>query len=139
MTKSEADRRSQAVESPYDATVIGLCYEPRALLYERIDRRVDLMLDMGLLAETESLLAEGVFEKNSTAAQAIGYKELLGYLRGEESLDAAVESLKRATRRYAKRQLTWFGAKSYVRWINAAENGTVRRFDEILADAERML
>ena len=139
MTKSEADRRSREVESPYDATVIGLRYEPRELLYERIDRRVDLMLDAGLLEETERLLAEGVFEKNSTAAQAIGYKELLGYLRGDESLDAAVDSLKRATRRYAKRQLTWFGAKPYVRWVHATESGAVRNFDEILADAEGIL
>ncbi|MBE6601160.1 MAG: tRNA (adenosine(37)-N6)-dimethylallyltransferase MiaA [Ruminococcaceae bacterium] len=135
ITKSEADRRSKTVESPYDATVIGLRYPDREVLYERIDRRVDLMLQAGLLAETESLLAEGVFEKNATAAQAIGYKELLGFLRGEESLDCAVESLKRATRRYAKRQMTWFGAKDYVHWIDMTQNGEVRSFDDVLGEA----
>ena len=135
MTKTEADRRSRAVESPYDATVIGLRYEDREILYDRIDRRVDQMLEMGLLAETESLMKDGVFEINATAAQAIGYKELLGYLRGENSLDTAVEDLKRATRRYAKRQITWFGAKDYVEWVDAVENGEMRGFDEILQSA----
>ena len=135
MTKTEADRRSRLFASPYDATVIGIAYASREILYERIDRRVDLMLEAGLLEETEALLAEGVFEKNATAAQAIGYKELLGYLRGEETLATAVESLKRATRRYAKRQITWFGAKEYVQWIAACENGGMRPFADILADA----
>lgn len=135
MTKTEADRRSRELDSPYDATVIGLRYAERELLYKRIDRRVDLMLEMGLLEETERLLHEGVFEKNATAAQAIGYKELLGYLRGEESLDAAVESLKRATRRYAKRQITWFGAKEYVRWLEMTEHGQPRPLGAVLGDA----
>ena len=139
MTKSEADRHSQALDSPYDAMVIGLRYADRAVLYERIDRRVDVMLETGLLVETERLLSEGVFEKNATAAQAIGYKELLGALRGEESLESAVESLKRATRRYAKRQITWFGMKEYVHWIDASENGSARSFSAILDDAMRLI
>ena len=135
MTKTEADRRSREIDSPYEATVIGLRYDAREILYARIDRRVDLMLEAGLLEETRALLSEGVFEKNATAAQAIGYKELLGYLRGEETLDASVESLKRATRRYAKRQITWFGAKTYVRWLDMTEEGQQKPFDAILADA----
>ena len=135
VTKTETDRRSRTIESPYDACVIGLRYGSRELLYQRIDKRVDLMLEAGLLEETERLMEEGVFERNSTAAQAIGYKELLGYLRGEQSLDEAVESLKRATRRYAKRQITWFGAKDYVHWIDADRNGSMRPFEEILHDA----
>jgi tRNA dimethylallyltransferase len=90
---------------------------------------VDLMLEAGLLEETRTLLREGVFEKNATAAQAIGYKELLGYLDGRESLEEAVESLKRATRRYAKRQITWFGAKDYVKWIDMTEDGCVLSLD----------
>ena len=139
ITKTEFDRRSREVESPYDATVIGLRYADRDLLYSRIDRRVDEMLADGLLDETKSLLAEGVFERNSTAAQAIGYKELLGHLRGEQSLTDATEELKRATRRYAKRQITWFGAKNYVRWIDVTENGTVKPFDEILQTAMNMI
>lgn len=139
MTKTEADRKSREVDSPYDATVIGLRYPERELLYERIDRRVDIMLETGLLEETKSLLEEGVFEKNATAAQAIGYKELLGYLRGEESLLEAVESLKRATRRYAKRQITWFGAKDYVCWLDMTENGRQKPMDEVLLQALSMV
>ncbi len=135
MTKTEADARSRLVESPYDATVIGLRFADRELLYRRIDRRVDLMLEAGLLEETERLLNEGVFEKNATAAQAIGYKELLGYLRGECDRQEAVETLKRATRRYAKRQMTWFGAREYVRWITPDRDGGMRPAEELLADA----
>lgn len=139
MTKTEADRKSREIDSPYEATVIGLRYAERDVLYERIDRRVDIMLETGLLEETRRLLAEGVFEKNATAAQAIGYKELLGYLHGEESLFEAVESLKRATRRYAKRQITWFGAKDYVRWLDMTENGVQRPMQAVLADALRLV
>lgn len=139
ITKTEFDRRSREVESPYDATVIGLRYADRDLLYSRIDRRVDEMLANGLLDETKSLLAEGVFERNSTAAQAIGYKELLGHLRGEQSLTDATEELKRATRRYAKRQITWFGAKDYVRWIDVTENGNIKSFDTIFQTALNMI
>lgn len=132
VTKSEFDRRSQAVESPYDATVLGLHYEDRAVLYDRIDRRVDEMLEAGLLDETRRLLGMGVFEKNATAAQAIGYKELFGYLAGKESLAEATEALKRATRRYAKRQITWFSAKDYVRWIEMTQNGRVKTLTELM-------
>ena len=76
------------------------------------------MLDAGLLDETRRLLDEGVFETNATAAQAIGYKELIPYLRGEDSLESCVETLKSATRRYAKRQMTWFSARPYVNWVD---------------------
>ena len=129
--KSEFDRRSQAGESPYDAVVIGLSYPRREVLYERINRRVDIMLAEGLLEETRQLMEEGVFEVNLTAAQAIGYKELLGYLRGEETLAEATENLKTATRRYAKRQLTWFSAKSYVHWVEMEKNGKLCTLDEV--------
>ncbi len=135
MTKTEADRRSREIKSPYDALVIGLRYRDRELLYRRIEKRVDIMLEAGLLEETRRLLETGVFERNSTAAQAIGYKELLGHLKGEQSLEDAIDALKRATRRYAKRQITWFSAKDYVHWIDADENGEMRPFSHILADA----
>lgn len=135
LTKTESDLRSRTSDSPYDATVIGLRYSDREHLYERIDRRVDGMLSHGLAQEAKRLLDGGVFEKNRTAAQAIGYKELLPFLCGEESEEAAAERLKLATRHYAKRQLTWFGKKEYVRWIDATKNGQMRPFDAILADA----
>ena len=135
ITKTELDRRSRLVESPYRAAVIGLRYADRELLYRRIDCRVDEMITHGLLDETARLSAEGVFDTNATAAQAIGYKELLMYLNGEQSLTDAIEDLKRATRRYAKRQITWFGARGYVQWVDVREDRTL--FD-IADDAHRL-
>lgn len=129
--KSEFDRRSQETETPYEAVVIGLRYPNREVLYDRINRRVDIMLEEGLLEETQGLKNEGVFEVNLTAAQAIGYKELLGYLDGEETLAEATENLKTATRRYAKRQLTWFSAKPYVEWVEMEKDGALRSLDEV--------
>ena len=134
--KSQWDRQSKALVSDYDCVTVGLRYNDRRLLYSRIDRRVDAMLEAGLLTEAENLMREGVFERNATAAQAIGYKELLPYIRGEEpNLQVVVERLKTATRRYAKRQITWFSAKSYVHWIDADANGVRRSDGEILSDA----
>lgn len=131
-TKSELDRLSLLAESEYDALVVGLRYNDRELLYRRIDDRVDAMIEQGLLAETEMLYNSGIFEKNSTATQAIGYKEMLGYIRGEMPLDAAIDQLKCATRRYAKRQMTWFSSKKYVKWIDVDEGGRVKTFEEIV-------
>lgn len=132
LPKSEWDRRSAEQEPPYAATVIGLEYEDRQLLYSRIERRVDEMLQAGLVAETEALLARGVFEASPTACGAIGYKELLPYCRGEITLEEAVQMLKTATRRYAKRQMTWFRAKPYVQWISADRDGLSRKSEEIV-------
>lgn len=111
--KSEWDKKSKTGESRYAATVL-LLSRPREELYRRIDARVDQMIASGLADEAEGLDRRGVFQTNSTAAQAIGYKEILPYLHGECTLAEAAEALKTATRRYAKRQLTWFGAKPYV-------------------------
>ncbi len=119
--KSEWDRRTRLPEPEYRALVIGLRFADRQKLYARIEARVEQMLAQGLLEETRQLLAQGVFAANSTAAQAIAYKELMGYLRGEEPLESAAERLCRSTRRYAKRQMTWFSAKPYVRWITVDE------------------
>ena len=135
ITKSEADRRTKTAVSPYDACVLGLRYADRELLYRRIDLRVEQMLAAGLLEETRQLDAEGIFASNTTAAQAIGYKELLGYLHGECSSEDAVEALKRATRRYAKRQITWFSAKPYVRWLDAVKDGAVRPLTSLCDEA----
>ena len=132
--KSEWDKRSKEKASDYEFCVVGLRYGSRELLYDRINRRVDAMMESGLLEETKSLMEEGVFARNSTAAQAIGYKELLAHLDGEESLLDAVERLKTATRRYAKRQITWFSAKPYVQWVDADDNGCMRGEEDILSD-----
>lgn len=132
--KSEIDRRSNEGENRFDIRCVGLFYPERVRLYERIDARVDAMMADGLIEETRSLMDEGVFEKNSTAAQAIGYKELMGYIRGEESLEVASERLKMATRRYAKRQITWFSAKKYVTRLEVGE----KTFEEIVNNAAQV-
>ena len=135
VTKSERDRQTQHFDPPYDALVIGLRYSDRNILADRIARRVDRMLDAGLVEETRRLDDADVFRANATAAQAIGYKELLPFLHGEESLDVAREKIILATKHYAKRQMTWFSAKDYVRWIDADRGGSLRPFDEIFREA----
>ena len=136
--KSELDRVSKQIEPRYDASVLMLKYGDREILYRRIEKRVDQMIAEGLLEETRALMEEGVFEKNGTAAQAIGYKELLGYLRGTESLEDAIAELKTATRRYAKRQITWFSAKDYVMPLEADSECGIKRFEEIVNNAEKL-
>lgn len=101
-------------ESPYDVLWIGLDAQDRQYLYDRINRRVDIMLSMGLEAEARDYLAK---ENTATSSQAIGCKELKPYFDGEISFDAAVENLKQSTRRYAKRQLTWFRRNSCINWL----------------------
>ena len=137
-TKSELDRESKSFESPYDARVAYLTFADRSLLYSRIDSRVDAMIAEGLVEEARSLLSEGVFDVNRTAAQAIGYKELFGFLEGRETLDDAVETLKRSTRKYAKRQITWFSAKDYAISLPIDENKNIKSFEEIVNNAKNL-
>ena len=118
VTKTELDRRSVQVESEYDALVLGIRFPDTEELYERINLRVDLMIEQGLLDECRRLMEAGVFERSATAAQAIGYKELFPYLRGELPLKNCVETLKMATRRYAKRHMTWFRMHGNVVWLD---------------------
>lgn len=133
--KSEWDRRSRELPSRYNAAVLGLVFENRSLLYDRIEQRVDMMLADGLLEETRALLDAGVFERSPTAAAAIGYKELLPYLRDEGTLDEGVTELKTATRRYAKRQLTWFCAKDYVRPLVMDGENRMLKSEQIVNNA----
>ena len=107
--------RTQAVPPRYEAVQLGLCTEPRAILYVRIDRRVDQMLALGLEQEVRRLQQEGRLA--GTAAQAIGYKEMLDYLAGRVPLEQAAELIRQKSRNYAKRQLTWFRRKQEIRWI----------------------
>ena len=113
--------RTKAIPPRYEAIMIGLNTEPRQILYDRIDRRVGVMLEQGLLQEVQSLLEDGLLE--GTAAQAIGYKELLAYFRGEMTLETAADLIRQKSRNYAKRQLTWFRRDERVKWIvyNAPE------------------
>ena len=136
-TKTELDRQTQTAQPQIDAMVFGIRYNDRAVLYERIERRVDQMIKQGLIEETERLWRSGVFETNATAAGAIGYKEILPYLQGHCSLEAATQDLKTATRRYAKRQMTWFYAKPYVNWIDADTQNGARTFEEIVNICEK--
>jgi tRNA dimethylallyltransferase len=99
----------------YDVALIGLTME-RAKLYERINKRVDLMMEQGLLAEVKSLYDRGI--RDCQSIQAIGYKELYAYFEGDIGLDEAVEALKTNSRRYAKRHLTWFRNKMDVAWFD---------------------
>lgn len=117
-TKSFNDEQSIINESPYTACMIGITYRDREKLYERINLRVDIMLQNGLLQEAES-----AFQKNlgGGAVQAIGHKEFFDYFKGEISLNEAIENLKRSTRRYAKRQLTWFNKDDRINWIYSDE------------------
>ncbi len=100
----------------YDVTIWGLTMD-RERLYERINRRVDIMLEQGLVEEVKGLAARGLTTQ-STAGQAIGYKEILEALDGACTLDQAIENIKQRSRRYAKRQLSWFRHDKHVRWID---------------------
>lgn len=110
--KSELDAISKMKERPYRTTVFYLTYKDRDTLYSRIDSRVDYMIELGLVSECKSLFERGYLENGSTASDAIGYKELLPYLKGEGSLEECISELKLSTRHYAKRQGTWFRRKT---------------------------
>ena len=113
---SEWVKRSREVPSPYDSLVIGITFSDRQILYDRINKRVDIMLEKGLIEEARKYYSSDI---SQTAAAAIGYKELYPYLEGKLSLEEAVENLKKETRHYAKRQLTWFRRDKYIKWIES--------------------
>lgn len=110
--KSEAARKK---ESPYAPIKIGLTATDREFLYQRINKRVDIMLDMGLVTEAKQVYLNNL---SDTSKMAIGYKELKPYLDGDKELCECVEKLKRETRRYAKRQLTWFKRDEKINWFD---------------------
>lgn len=115
---SEQVDLSRLSGTPYECVIIGLTSKDRQYLYDRINRRVDKMLELGLLEEAREFYSVyGV----KTANQAIGYKEILPYLQGEKSLGECVEHLKMQTRRYAKRQLTWFRRNEKIRFLSIDE------------------
>jgi len=113
-TPTEAAAESRTEPSRYSFCFVGINYKDRDVLYDRINRRVDLMMENGLLKEAKSYYD---LPKKSTASQAIGYKELKPYFDGEISLEQAVENLKIGTRHYAKRQLTWFRRNEDIKWF----------------------
>lgn len=110
---------AQKKVSPYELCLVGLTMD-RAKLYERVERRIDLMLEEGLLEEVRGLLESGI-PRNAIALQGLGYKELVPYLEGERSLEEAVYLLKRDTRHFAKRQLSWFRHMRDIAWVDVTD------------------
>lgn len=133
-TYAEQRARLALLPQLVPATFIGLAVEP-SRLRERIDARVDTMIEAGLVDEVEGLLARG-FREGVTAPQAIGYKEIVASLDGETTLDEAVDRIKLATRRYAKRQRTWFRKDRRIRWLDADVRDVPSLLDEALSLVE---
>lgn len=133
ITITEQNEKSKLVKSPYNPIKIGINFKDREKLYERINKRVDLMLENGLLDEAKDVLSNKL---SFTSVKAIGYKELKPYFNGEKTLDECVEKLKMETRRYAKRQITWFKRDLDINWLYADEYNS---FEELLAHAVEII
>ena len=133
-TITEHNRKTRLLPPKYTPLWLGLDFADRGELYRRIDKRVDIMLEMGLMEEIRSLLHSGIPEK-CTAMQAIGYKEFVNALEGRETVQQAAEEVKKASRHYAKRQLTWFRRNPAVHWL--VRNGDDDR--EILTSARQII
>ena len=127
-----------ASESPYDALVVGLEME-RGALYERINRRVDIMLEQGLEQEVRELLSRGL-SPHCQSMQSIGYRQMVWYLQGTMDYEQAVEKLKQATRNFAKRQITWYKKMPYIKWLKLEATpdytNVVERICEMLVEKE---
>ena len=113
-TMTQHNKESMLIPSPYNDVRIALTCDNRQNLYDRINKRVDIMVESGLIEEAKAFRNQNY---SSTAVKAIGYKELEPYFLGQASLEDALENLKRETRRYAKRQLTWFRRDEKIKWL----------------------
>lgn len=133
ITVTEQNRKSKLSESPYNVLYIGINYCDRSVLYSRINKRVDIMLENGLLEEARKYLS---LNKDTTASQAIGHKELAPYFKGELTLSECIENLKRETRRYAKRQLTWFRRNENINWVYPDDYNSE---DELFSDVVSLI
>jgi len=128
-------QQSKVIPLKYEPIMVGLTTD-RAVLYERINNRVDKMIKMGLIQEVEQLLSKG-YDASLVSMQGLGYKEIVGYIQGECSLDYAIEILKRNTRRFAKRQLTWFRRDERIKWYDIANYKDPNKLAEnIISDLE---
>lgn len=132
-TITEQNEESRLKGSDYDSLIIGLTATDRQYIYDRTNRRVDIMLEQGLLDEARDVLSSNLSE---TSSKAIGYKQLIPYFNGEQSLDECIERLKTETRRYAKRQLTWFRRNENIHWINIDD---FKSTDEQLEEVARII
>ena len=135
ITITEHNRRTQAIPPRYTPLWLGLDFTQRSDLYSRIDRRVDLMLEMGLMEEIRQLLNSGIPAK-CTAMQAIGYKEFVAALEGHCTVEEAADEVRKASRHYAKRQLTWLRRNKNIHWITRDAQTTG---DEIIAMARQSI
>lgn len=122
---SEHIRRSKMLPSPYDLFYIGLTMD-RTVLYEKINQRVDRMMENGLLEEVKKLLSMGL-DDSYQSMQGIGYKELIWCLQDRMPLEKAIEMIKQESRRYAKRQLTWFKRDKRIQWFDSSKPGLTER------------
>ena len=134
-TITEHNRKTQAIPPRYDPLWLGLDFADRAELYRRIDLRVGIMLEMGLVREIQDLLASGIPAK-CTAMQAIGYKEFVAALNGQGSIEEAADEVRKSSRHYAKRQLTWFRRNKNMHWLTRA---TGDGSEEILKKARQVI
>ena len=134
-TITEHNRRTQAIPPRYSPLWLGLDFADRQELYSRIDLRVDIMLEQGLVEEIQSLLRSGIPAK-CTAMQAIGYKEFVAALEGIGTIEEAAEEVKKSSRHYAKRQLTWFRRNKEMHWLTRQAGQST---DKIIEDARRIL
>ena len=134
-TITEHNRKTQAVPPRYSPLWLGLDFARRGELYRRIDLRVGLMLEQGLVEEIRGLLADGIPER-ATAMQAIGYKEFVDALDGRCTIEEAADQVRQSSRRYAKRQLTWFRRNNAIHWLIRDTGDTGR---EILENARRIV
>lgn len=127
-TPISSELREEEKRSPYRLCLFGLTMD-RSILYKRIEERIDLMIENGLITEVEQLLAQG-FGDQLQAMQAIGYKEIIGYIRGDYDREEAIRLLKRNTRRFAKRQLSWFRKMKDIHWLDVSD---MEKFDNHLS------
>ena len=134
-TITEHNRRTQAIPPRYSPLWLGLDFADRQELYSRIDIRVDIMLEQGLVEEIQSLLRSGIPAK-CTAMQAIGYKEFVAALEGIGTIEEAAEEVKKSSRHYAKRQLTWFRRNKEMHWLTRQAGQSA---DKIIENARRIL
>lgn len=133
---SEHNEAESQKESPYNFEYFVLC-DDRAKLYDKIDRRIDIMLEDGLVDEVRGLVAEG-YDRSLVSMQGLGYKEIIDYLQGRCSFDEAVYTLKRDTRHFAKRQITWFKREKHVTWVNKNEYESEADILEYMLERLRM-
>ncbi|WP_317853975.1 tRNA (adenosine(37)-N6)-dimethylallyltransferase MiaA [Chakrabartyella piscis] len=131
---SDHNEEQKEKESPYNASVV-IVHMERQKMYERIELRIDLMVQEGLLPEVKGLLDMG-YTPDLVSMQGIGYKEFVPYFKGECTQEEAIIELKTATRRFAKRQLTWFNRQVSGKWVNVSEMGMELALEEVVLDLQ---